>query len=115
MTILGGFENPRRGRRSKKVNNKCFENSRSQIVFRTDSFHKLSLGAPERLGTQVCYLSAWLGFDVVTPERVGDIVRSLLVQSFCYNLRRSAKYKEISDAEECRKLAVYFASKVRPE
>ena len=52
----GGFENPRRGRRCKKVNNKCFETSRSQIVFRTDSFHKLSLGAPERFGTQVCYL-----------------------------------------------------------
>ena len=25
---------------------KCFENSRSQIVFRTDIFRKLTLGAP---------------------------------------------------------------------
>ena len=31
---------------SKKFNNKCSENSRSQIVFRTDNFQKLSLGAP---------------------------------------------------------------------
>ena len=36
----------------------------------------------ERFGRQVCYyLSAWLGFDVVTPERIGDIARSLLVIS----------------------------------
>ena len=27
-------------------NNKCSENSRSQIVFRTDIFQKLSLGVP---------------------------------------------------------------------
>ena len=32
---------------SKKFNNKCSENSRSQIVFLTDIFQKLSLGAPE--------------------------------------------------------------------
>ena len=30
---------------STKFNNKNFENSRSQIVFRTDIFRKLSLGA----------------------------------------------------------------------
>ena len=30
---------------SKKFYNKCFENSRSQIVFRTDVFQKLMLGA----------------------------------------------------------------------
>ena len=38
--ILGGKE-------SKKFYNKCSENSRSQIVFQTDIFQKLSLGAPE--------------------------------------------------------------------
>ena len=32
---------------SKKFYNKCSENSRSQIVFRTDIFQKLTLGAPE--------------------------------------------------------------------
>ena len=43
----GGFENPRRGRQAgKKFNNKCSENSRSETVFRTDIFEKLSLGAP---------------------------------------------------------------------
>ena len=31
---------------SKKFNNKCSENSRSQIVFRTDIFKQLSSGAP---------------------------------------------------------------------
>ena len=31
---------------SKKFYNKCSENCRSQIVFRTDIFRKLSLGAP---------------------------------------------------------------------
>ena len=30
-----------------KFYNKCSENSRSQIVFRTDIFRKLTLGAPE--------------------------------------------------------------------
>ena len=34
---------------SKKFYNKCSENSRSQIVFRTDIFRKLTLGAPEIL------------------------------------------------------------------
>ena len=40
------LENPRRAG-SNKFYNKCFENSRSQIVFRTDIFPKLTLGAPE--------------------------------------------------------------------
>ena len=39
------LENPRRGRQAR--NKKCSENSRSQIVFRTDIFGKLALGAPE--------------------------------------------------------------------
>ena len=40
------------------------------------------------------YLSACFCFDVVTPERVGDIAISLLVLSATINkyLRRSAKY-----------------------
>ena len=33
---------------SKKFYNKCSENSRSQIVCRTDVFRKLTLGAPDR-------------------------------------------------------------------
>ena len=41
------FENPRsEGHASKKFYNKCSENSRSQIVFRTDIFQKLTLGVP---------------------------------------------------------------------
>ena len=33
--------------RCSKILNKCSENSRSQIVFRTDIFRKLTLGAPD--------------------------------------------------------------------
>ena len=36
------FENPRRGRQARNFTT----NSRSQIVFRTDIFRKLTLGAP---------------------------------------------------------------------
>ena len=46
-TIFWMFENPRPERQaSKKFYNKCSENSRSLIVFRTDIFRKLTLGAP---------------------------------------------------------------------
>ena len=47
------FENPRR-QASKKFYNKCFENSRSQIVFRTDIFRKLTLGAPDMYYKERC-------------------------------------------------------------
>ena len=40
------FENPER-QTSKKLDKKCSENSRSQIVVRTDIFRKLTLGAPD--------------------------------------------------------------------
>ena len=40
------FENPRRSRLERNFTKKCSENSRSQIVFRTDIFRKLTLGAP---------------------------------------------------------------------
>ena len=44
-TIYQMFENPRKGRQARHFN-KCSEKSRSQIVFQTDIFQKLSLGAP---------------------------------------------------------------------
>ena len=34
-TIFGGLENPRRGWQARNLYNKCPENSKSQIVFRT--------------------------------------------------------------------------------
>ena len=40
------FENPRKGGQARNFYNKCSENSRSQMVFRTDIFQKLTLGAP---------------------------------------------------------------------
>ena len=46
-TIFYMFENPRRGRQARNFTIKCSENSRSQIVLRTDIFRKLSLGAPD--------------------------------------------------------------------
>ena len=45
-TIFWMLDNPRRDQASNKFYNKCSENSRSQIVFRTDIFRKLTLGAP---------------------------------------------------------------------
>ena len=44
-TIFQMFENPRKGSQARHFN-KCSEKSRSQIVFQTDTFQKLSLGAP---------------------------------------------------------------------
>ena len=38
--------------------NKCSENSRCQIVFRTDVIRKLSLGAPESLYINTQYSTA---------------------------------------------------------
>jgi len=53
-TIFSMFGNPRRGRQaSKTFDNKCSKNSRSQIVFRTDIFRKLTLGAPEKASLPV--------------------------------------------------------------
>ena len=46
-TIFYMFENHRRGRQARNFTVKCCENSKSQIVFRTDIFRELSLGAPE--------------------------------------------------------------------
>ena len=45
-TIFLKFENPRRGREARNFS-EITENSRPQIVFRTDNFPKLSLGAPD--------------------------------------------------------------------
>ena len=41
------FENPRRDSQGRNFYNKCSENSRSQIFFRTDIFQKLTLGTHE--------------------------------------------------------------------
>ena len=46
-TIFQMFENPRRGRQARNFLNKCSENSRSQIILRTDIFRKLSFGTPD--------------------------------------------------------------------
>ena len=40
------FENAMRGREARNFTTKCSENSRSQIVLRTDIFRNLTLGAP---------------------------------------------------------------------
>ena len=42
-----------------KFYNKCSENSRSQIVFRTNIFRKLTLGAPE-LGVRLIEVSLYI-------------------------------------------------------
>ena len=56
-TFFKKFENPRRGRQaSKKFYNKCSENSRSQIVFRTGIFRKLTLGVLDILVRTVFFV-----------------------------------------------------------
>ena len=50
-TISQIFENRRRGRLARNFANKCSENSRSQIFFRTHIFRKLTLGAPTNFWT----------------------------------------------------------------
>ena len=40
------FENPRRGRQARNLTKKCSENSRCQIVFRTEIFSKIVVGCP---------------------------------------------------------------------
>ena len=45
-TIFGGVKKSQERQASKKFNNKCSKNSRSQIVFRTGIFRKWTLGAP---------------------------------------------------------------------
>ena len=52
-TIFLDVQKSQEGQTSKKFYSKCSENSRSQIVFRTDIFRKLSLGAPDSL--QPCF------------------------------------------------------------
>ena len=48
------LENPRRGRHaSKRFYNKCSENSRYQIVFRTDIFPKIVVGCPWQKGFSI--------------------------------------------------------------
>ena len=53
-TIFQMFENPRRGRQARNFTTKCSENSRSQI--RTNSFRKLTLGAPDQCSVLLFYV-----------------------------------------------------------
>ena len=63
---------------------------------------------------QVCYLSACWVFDVVTPEWVGDIARSLLVLSATINIWGGAQ--SIKGFLPLKNVVnLQFASEVRPE
>ena len=54
-TIFQSFENPRRGGQARNLQQMFRKfSSRSQIVFRTDIFKKLTLGAP---GQIACFLA----------------------------------------------------------
>ena len=52
--------------------NKCSENSRSQIVFRTDIFRKLTLGAPERLWVASVHQAFFLKFELFSSKVVSE-------------------------------------------
>ena len=51
-TIFRRFENPRRGIQATNLTTNVPKNSRSQTIFRTDSFQKLLLGASEIRGLE---------------------------------------------------------------
>ena len=68
------FQNPRTGRQARNFN-KCSENSRSQIVFRTDIFRKLSLGAPDYYMT----LRSECRGRILREEKVNSLLSSLLL------------------------------------
>ena len=76
------FENQER-QASKKFYNKSSENSRSQIVFRTDIFRKLTLGAPEwihcRFGKAVKGINCALMAGLPTNKSEDSIFFCLLV------------------------------------
>ena len=74
-TIFKMFENPRRGRQARNIYNKCSENSRSEIVFRTDVFRKLTLGAPDTFLLQM------------KSESLVTMTRSFLAGRICMNYR----------------------------
>ena len=59
---------------STKFNNKNFENSRSQIVFRTDIFRKLSLGAPDLCNSRPQYILIVVKRLVVTSPPGGFVI-----------------------------------------
>ena len=70
------FENL--GQASKKFYYKCSENSRSQNVFRTDIFRKLTLDAPEKKAIEILafaplftYWTSWFAIR----DSVGDILQ----------------------------------------
>ena len=66
---------------SKKFYNKCSENSRAQIVFRTDIFRKLTFGAPvgsrkmqgNHINDAIPYIMQTTALCVVPRARCQDI------------------------------------------
>ena len=85
------FENPRRGTQARNFTTTQFsENSRSQIVFRTDIFQNLKLGAPDMIFI--------IGPDIIINlpkgrgrEKVRDRDRSNFFRELLYN-----QYKHFS-------------------
>ena len=81
------FENPRRGRQARNFYNKCSENDRSQIVFRTDIFRKLTLGAPDMW-------PAWFAVPLKSLSNSGRIKETTF--GFFYRIEELVS-KKISD------------------
>ena len=77
------FENPRRGQASKKFYNKCSENSRSQIVFRTDIFPKIVVGCPCKVRRTVYILTPSEFCQTrLHKSLIGKLARHFLIFSF---------------------------------
>ena len=75
------------GEAGKKFYNKCSENSRSQIVFRTDIFRKLTLGAPVWWSAYVFLHSKWLVAEKLTRPQASLFVSGhLTVAGDCHGI-----------------------------
>ena len=74
------FENPREAGKQELFVNKCSENARSQIVFRTEIFRELSLGDPKKRFMPERYPSDKINYT--SPEYVWPIPSEIFVRMF---------------------------------
>ena len=98
------------GQTSKKFYNKCSENSRSQIVFRTDIFRKLTLGAPERLWVASVH-QAFFSSKVVSEEFFRRIIKASPLTNSFFNIWRVTR-GEMCVQEAFRLFIMCLASRI---
>ena len=94
-TVFLDVRKSQEGQTNKKFYSKCSQNSRSQIVFRTDIFRKLTLGAPERLWVASVHAIKRFFFKfelfsskVVSEEFFRRILKASLLTNSFFNIWR---------------------------